>query len=126
MFRLGSHPLNLAVRFILEIAMLLALGFWGYHIAAQGRHYWWALLFPTLAMSLWAIFATRNDPNRSGKTFVQTPGPIRLALEWTLFSCAIWACFDLSIPRLGAVFLAVTVLHYILSWDRILWLLGQR
>lgn len=126
MFKLGSHPINLAVRFILEVAMLVALSIWGYRIAAEGQHIWWAVIFPILAMGLWVTFATRDDPSRSGKTVVQTPGTLRLALEWTLFCCAIWACYDLERPQLATIFLAVTALHYLLSLDRLVWLLRQR
>lgn len=99
---------------------------WGYREAGNGGHILWAILLPVLAMTLWAVFATRNDPSRSGKTVVQTSGPIRLALEWTLFSCAFWALFQMGMPTLARIFILITAVHYLFSIDRLRWLLRQR
>lgn len=122
---MGSHPLNLAVRFGLEVAALISLGMWGWSMGGG----WWrvlsALLLPLLAAIAWATFAVPDDPSRSGKAPVATPGALRLLLELTLFVAAAWALFNLGYATWAIVLAVVAIVHYALSYDRILWLLQR-
>jgi hypothetical protein len=63
---LGSNPINLAVRFILEIIGLVALGWWGWNQADGIARFALALGIPLLAAALWGTFAVPDDPSRSG------------------------------------------------------------
>jgi hypothetical protein len=52
------------------------------------------------------------------------PGIVRLFLEFALFGSATWALFSLN-PSYGWIFGGVTLVHYLLSYDRIIWLLKR-
>jgi len=120
------RSLNLALRFFLELAALASFGIWGFHQSETGLRILLAVLFPAGFAVLWGVFAVRGDPSRSGKTVVQTPGVIRLVLELALFGAATWMLLDLDHSRMALVFGIVVVLHYLLSFDRIAWLLKQK
>ena len=122
---MGSHPLNLAVRFVLEIAALVAIGYWGWTQHDGFVRYLLAIGGPLLAAVLWATFAVPDAPSRSGKAPVPVPGIIRLALELALFAFAAWALYDAGNSLLALILAAVVVVHYALSYDRIAWLLRQ-
>lgn len=118
---MGSHPVNLAFRFLLELAALGAAGYWGYF-----RFGWWAaLVFPVALAFLWGTFAVPGDPSRSGKAPVKTPGAIRLLLELGIFFLAAWMLWDAGKPGSGIGLLLAVLLHYGLSLDRIRWLLAR-
>ena len=122
---MGSHPLNLAVRFVLEIAALVAIGYWGWTQHDGFVRYLLAVGGPILAAILWATFAVPDDPSRSGKAPVPVPGIIRLALELALLAFAAWALYDAGNSLLALILAAVVLVHYALSYDRIAWLLRQ-
>lgn len=120
---MGFHPLNLALRFLLELSALFALGRWGYHSAAGALRYLFALGVPLCAASAWGVFAVPGDPSRSGQAPVAVPGVVRLLLELAFFGFASWALARTDQARLGWTFAAVVLLHYALSYDRLTWLL---
>ena len=120
---MSKHPLNLTVRFVLEVGAILTFGTWGYRFSELWTRYLLVILLPLIFALLWGIFAVPNDPSRSGKTVVHTPGIVRLILELGLFTAATWMIYDLTFTRLALIFCAVVILHYIFSYDRIRWLL---
>jgi hypothetical protein len=122
----SKNPINLALRFLLEVAAILAFGFWGYSLAAGGIQILLAILFPLLFAVLWGVFAVRGDPSRSGKTVVQTPGIVRLLLELLLFGAAAWMMLELDYPSMALIFGLAVAFHYFVSFDRIAWLLKQK
>ena len=122
---MGSHPVNLAVRFLLEIAALVAIGYWGWTQHDGLFRYLLAIGGPVIAGVLWSTFAVPDDPSRSGRAPVPVPGIIRLALELAIFAFAAWALRDAGNSLLALILVAVVVVHYALSYDRIAWLLRQ-
>lgn len=123
---MSKHPLNSVIRFLLEFVGILSFAKWGYHQSETGIRILLAILLPLLFALLWGVFAVRNDPSRSGKTVVSTPGWVRLVLELVLFGTAAWMQINLGYPLIGWIFGGVVLVHYILSWDRIAWLLKQK
>lgn len=125
---MSEHPVNLAARFLLEIAAVSALAFWGW---AWGGWYRWPLAIglAVIAMAVWAIFRTPGD-GTSGPGLVATPGPGRLALELALFALAVAALLTAQANERAVWFAlvlgVVAVVHYTLSWDRVRWLLTGR
>lgn len=122
---MGGHPLNLALRFGLELAALGSLGLWGWH-AGEGA------LRPVLAVGLplagavgWGVFAVPDDPSRSGGAPVPVPGVVRLGLELALFAAAVWCLLDLGSGRFAVGLGVVVTLHYVASYDRVGWLVRQ-
>ena len=96
---MSKHPINSAVRFILELASMAVFAWWGYHLFETGLRILTAILLPIGFAIVWGVFAVRDDPSRSGKTVVQTPGIIRLILELALFGTAAWMLLDLGYSK---------------------------
>jgi hypothetical protein len=122
---MGSHPVNLAVRFMLELAALVAMGYWGWSQYTGWLRVGLAIGLPLLAAVLWGTFAVPNDPSRSGKAPVPVPGIVRLILELAFFAFASWALFDAGLTGWGLIMAIVVIVHYVVSFDRIAWLVRQ-
>ena len=122
---MGSNPINLAVRFILEIAGLVALGWWGWNQGEGIFRFALTLGIPILAAVLWGTFAVPDDPSRSGTARVQVPGIVRLLLELVFFVFATWSLFATGATTLGWIYGIVVLVHYVVSYDRVLWLIRQ-
>ena len=120
---MGSHPLNLAFRFFLELSALVAMGYWGWTQHDGSVRWVWAIGLPLVAAILWGTFAVPEDPSRSGKAPVPTPGIVRLLLELSFFTLATFALFAGHQETAGWVLATTTIFHYAISYDRILWLL---
>ena len=125
MYDMGSHPINLAIRFLLEIAGLVALGLLGWQFGNGIYRYGFALGIPLLAAICWGTFAVPGDPSRSGTAIVPVPGSIRLILELAFFGSAIWSILLIGATNMGWVYLALVLVHYIVSYDRVRWLIRQ-
>jgi hypothetical protein len=123
---MSKHPLNLAIRFILEVIAIMTFGIWGFGLSDSWSRILLAILFPLVFVLLWGVFAVQNDPSRSGKTVVSTPGFIRLILELILFGSAVLMQLNLQYPIFGLIFGIAVGGHYILSYDRIIWLFKQK
>jgi hypothetical protein len=121
---MSQNPLNLAVRFLLEIIALIAIGAWARAHFHGALGFALMILIPLLAATAWGTFNVKGDPSRSGKAPVPVPGIVRLLLELALFGSATWALFNLN-PTYGWTFGAVTLVHYLLSYDRVVWLLNR-
>lgn len=122
---MGSNPLNLVFRFLLEIAALIALGAWGWGQTDGVMRFALALGIPILAAALWGTFNVPDDPSRSGKAPVPVRGFIRLLLEFAFFAGATWSLYDAGSSQLGQIMGIAVLIHYLLSYDRILWLLRR-
>jgi len=123
---MSKHPINSAVRFLLELASMAVFAWWGYHLSETGLRILPAILLPVGFAVIWGVFAVRDDPSRSGKTMVQTPGILRLVMELALFGTAAWMLLDLGQSKWAMLFGSILLLHYIFSFDRIAWLLKQK
>ena len=123
---MGSHPLNLGLRFLLEIAALVVFGYWGFSQHTGILRFLLGIGLPVIAAAIWGIFAVPDDPSRSGKASVPVPGAMRLILELALFAFAAWALYDAGSTLLAAIMTGMTIVHYALSYDRIAWLLHRR
>ena len=122
---MGAHPINLAIRFLLELSALLAMGVWGWRQSEGWFRFVLALGIPIIMAVVWGTFAVPNDPSRSGAAPIAVPGLLRLAIELAIFVLAVWALYDLGYTRLSWILGFVVVIHYIASYDRILWLIAQ-
>lgn len=120
---MGSHPANLALRFILAIAALVAMGLWVWRQGEGATRLVYAALVPLGAATIWGVFAVPGDPSRSGLAPIPVPGVLRLSIEIAFFSFAVWALSNLGKNVLAATMAAVVTVHYVISYDRIAWLL---
>ena len=122
---MGSHPINLAVRFLLELTALFSAGAWGWRQNDGWLRFVLAFSIPIFIAVIWGTFAVPDDPSRSGVAPIAVNGIIRLVIELTIFTFATWSFYDLGYTRLGWIFGGVVAVHYIMSYDRILWLIAQ-
>lgn len=120
---MGYHPLNLALRFALEVIALIALGAWGWTQFEGGPRIGLAIGLPLIAAGIWGTFRTPGDRSSSGGAPVAVPGFLRLLIELTLFGIAAWAVSDVGRSGLALALTAIVILHYALSYDRLAWLL---
>jgi hypothetical protein len=119
---MSQHPLNLALRFVLELVGLFALGYWGWSEHAGLARWLWAVGLPLLAAILWGTFRVPDDP---GDAPVAVPGPVRLLLEAAFFGAATWAFYAAGGVSAAAFFGLIVLAHYALSYDRLAWLLRR-
>ena len=120
----GYHPANLAFRFVLEIAALVALGIGTFNLASGILAWFLALLVPFLGAVVWGVFAVPGDESRSGQAPVPVPGAVRLIIELAFFGLAVlllWPVWPVAAAMLGVA----AAVHYVLSIDRIRWLLAN-
>ena len=123
---MGSNPINLGFRFLFELISLAVFGYWGWTQVDGPLRFLLAILLPLLAAVLWGTFAVLDDPSRSGKAPVPVPGWVRLILELVFFGLAVFMLFSRGFGTLTWIFGGAILLHYLLSYDRIIWLLQQK
>ena len=84
-----------------------------------------AFVLPIIIATIWGIFAVPDDPSRSGKAPIPVPGIVRLFLELGIFGFACWILFDLGHTKFAYALLISVIMHYLISYDRIKWLINQ-
>ena len=119
---MAYHPLNLTIRFFLELAAWYCMGLFGLKLGESGIRYFYMLFIPILSMVIWGVFNVPGDRSRSGEAPVIVPGWLRLMIELGTFIFGAWILFYLNYTTLGYVFFILVLLHYLLSLDRIKWL----
>jgi hypothetical protein len=98
------------------------LGYWGWTQHAGIYRWLLALGLPLLAAVLWGTFRVPDDPGRAP---VAVPGIVRLLLELVFFASAAWALFASGQVFWASVFASLVIFHYLVSYQRIVWLLRQ-
>jgi hypothetical protein len=122
---MGSHPANLAFRFLLELAALIALSVWGWSLSTGVLGFVAALAAPLAAAVLWGLLNVPGDPSRSGAAPVPVRGAVRLAGELAFFALAVWALAASGHAGLGIALAIAVAIHYAISYDRIAWLIAR-
>ena len=98
---MGSHPINLFIRFLLEVIALILMGYWGWRQSDGWLQFILAIALPIIATVIWGIFNVPDDPSRSGKAPIVVHGLLRLAIELSFFAFATWAIYDLDYTNLS-------------------------
>jgi len=120
---MASNPFNLAFRFTLELAALAAMGYWGWKTGESWTRWLLMIGVPLIAAAIWGVFRVDNDPGRAP---VRVPGIFRLALELAYFAFVVWALGDAGATPASWILGIAVFVHYILSYDRVLWLVRNR
>ena len=116
---------NLALRFALEVAALVGLAAGGRSLFEEPGSWIAAVALPLIGAVAWGVFNVPGDPSRSGAAPVPVPGVVRLVLE-ALVLCAGAAGFALAgRPWVSVVVVALVVLHYATTVERMRWLLAR-
>ncbi len=122
---MGSHPANLILRFLLELMALGSVGLWGWKQSDNWLRFVLALGIPIVLAVIWGTFAVPNDPSRSGSAPIVTVGFVRLIIEFGFFGFALWTLKDMGWFKLSLIMSIIVLVHYIISYDRVLWLLSK-
>ncbi len=117
---MSQHPLNLALRFMLELGILFAFGYWGWTRDIGPWRYLLAIVLPVAAAILWGTFRWPHETAGSPRAPVPIPGWLRLLMEVVLFGLAIWGLYEAGATLAAVVFAFVTLFHYAISYDRVL------
>lgn len=113
---------NLGLRFLLEIAGLVAIGYWGFQ-RGDGVFRWVLMLLPPVVIAtIWGMFRVPGD---GGDPVVTIPGALRLTFELIVFFLAVLGLYASGQRPLALVLLIIVVGHYIADWERVRWLLRQ-
>ena len=101
---------NLALRFIMELCALGALGYWGFRtggglVAKIGL----GIGAPLVAAVVWGAFVSPQAP-------VQLPGPLNLFLQALVFGSAAAALVSTGHRTLAVVFLVIVVINAALMY----------
>lgn len=119
------NPVNLAFRFALEIIALMSVGMWGWRFSDQWSPYVLAIGIPVVLAIVWGTFSVPGDPSRSGGAPIVIPGGIRLAIELCVFAFAAWVLCDIGYIKIGLILACAVIIHYFISYKRIMWLLSH-
>jgi hypothetical protein len=118
----GQDSFNLVLRFFLELIALYSIGYWGWTQYDGASRYLLTIGLPFLAAVIWGTFRVPGD---GGAPRVRVSGVVRLLIEIVFFSFAIWGLFDAGATTVGWIFGGLTLFHYLISYDRLGWLLKQ-
>jgi hypothetical protein len=119
------NPINLALRFALELGALTAIGWWGSSLVESGWRWVFGLALVFGVAAVWGTFAVPGDPSRGGEGVVHVPGSVRLLIELAVFAAGAYALRAMERPGLALAFAGLVVAHYLWSYQRIMWLLGR-
>lgn len=120
---MNFNAINLALRFVLELAALAAMAYWGWTTHEGIWQPVWATGLPVVAAFIWGTFRVPGAP---GKAPVPVPGPVRLLLELVFFAAAVWLLAAAGQQTAALIFGTLIVLHYLAFYETILWMLKQR
>lgn len=118
---MAQNPINLAVRFVLEIVGLGVFAWWGNR---QGGLLL-AVVVVVIAATMWGVFRVPGDAGHRGDALVAVPGWVRLLMEVAFFGAAVLILARTGHPVAALILGVVLVAHYAISYDRIAWLLRQ-
>jgi hypothetical protein len=119
---MNDHPINLLVRFLLEITLLFIFANWGWRAFEEVNKYLMAIGLPLGVAIVWGVFRVEGDP---GKAIVAIPGWLRLMYELLVFASAAFFLFRMNQDKWSYIFIFVSTIHYLASYDRIVWLLKK-
>ena len=116
----------MAVRFILELTVLVSTGSWGWNQSEGWLRFVLAIGIPMVLAIIWGTFAVPNDPSRSAKALVVVTGDVRLLIELGIFAFASWSLCSIGFIKLSLLLSLIVFAHYAVSYDRLKWLISQK
>ncbi len=114
---MSKNPIILTLMFLLELAGLAAMIYWGWTQHEGILRVILAVGLPVLAAAIWGIFRVPGEP---GDAVVAVPGALRLLIEAVFFITAILLLASAGQPTLALIFATLVVIEYAASYDRII------
>jgi Protein of unknown function (DUF2568) len=100
------RPLNLALKFLLELAALAAFGLWGASVAGGATAVLLAIGLPVAVAALWGTFAA---PRARRRLPLRMRAPFELGV-FALAALALWAAVSATLALAFAAVAAVNAL----------------
>lgn len=119
------NPINLGLRFLLEMACLVGIGWAAWNLSTPPWQWLLVIIAPLAAAAAWGVFAVPDDPSRSGNAPVPVPGLVRLAVEFVVLGAGVAGFAFAGRPAIATVLAILLIVHYALSYERTVWLLGR-
>ena len=121
---------QLGLRFVLELAALVAWGLAGFELTGDALGGWlrWlvALVLVSAAAGAWGTFRVDGDSGGEPKEVpVRVPGAVRLVLELVVLLGGAVAVTWAGLTGFGVVLGVLVVFHYVTTVPRTTWLLAQ-
>jgi hypothetical protein len=112
---------------LFEIGLLAALAYWGWHLGREGTvGAAVAAASPVAAAVIWILFAAPGLSGRRAQAIVETPGWMRLAIEFGLIALAAYGVWSAGSRPAGETLLTAAALLLAVSWEPALWLARYR
>lgn len=105
--------LNLGLRFLLELALLFALGYWGFQAQPPAMGWILGLGAPLLAAVIWGVWIAPKSQRR-------LHDPLRQFVEIALFAAAVLALIAAQQVTAAVILFALVTLNQVLLvvWDQ--------
>lgn len=116
---------NLVLRFFLELGALAGYIYWGWSMHSGNSRYLWSIGLFLLVAVLWGVFRVPGDPSSGGDGVIAVPGVIRLVIELSVFGGSAFLIYQTGSEQYAYLFIVLVLIHYILGYQRIIWLLEQ-
>ncbi len=117
---MSQHPANVALRIMLEMAALMAYVFWGWMLHTGIMQVVWGIGLPLVVVLVWGVFRAPGD---DGTGLIEVSGTARLLTEWVIFGLAAMLYAAADRYEATVIMALLVVLHYMLSYDRVMWLI---
>lgn len=99
---------NLLLRLILELCVLVSVGYWGFHIKSGLIMKWISGIgAPIIIMIVWGTFIAPNSA-------YQLPLLFRLSLEFVVFAIGAYTLWASGAPNLAKTFSILVIINIIL------------
>jgi hypothetical protein len=119
---MSKNPLVMLLTFLLELAGLGAMFYWGW-TQNEGILRWvLAIGIPVIAATIWGVFRVPNAP---GPAPVAIPGVLRLVIEFAFYAVAVGLLLAAGAQQAALILGGLVVLCYLLSYDHVLWKIRQ-
>lgn len=101
---------NLLLRLILELCVVVSVGYWGFHIRGSSVMKW-VIGFgaPIIILIIWGTFIAPKSAH-------QLPAALRLCLELIVFGTGAFALWVCGFPNLAKVFSILVIVNMFLLW----------
>ncbi len=98
---------NLVLKFLLEVAALVAFAYWGATTGETPASLLLAIVTPGAAAVAWGVFAAPKSARR-------LPVQPRIRFELTIFTAAMLALLSAGVPTAAVIFSGLVILNSIL------------
>ena len=107
----SARAIALGLRFLLEIAALAALAYWGYHAGrTEAGSYGLAIAAPLAASAAWGLFV-------APKGSLGAPQPLRFVIEVAIFGVAALALISADKPGWALAFVGLVAIDEVLLFS---------